>query len=276
MAAGLALMASALWGAADFGGGTFSRRLNPAVVMWVMQIFGALTALVAVVALGDFHLGGASLTWGVIGGLLGPAGLWAFYRALSIGSMGVVAPIASAGVVVPILFGVASGERPASLQVLGIAIALVGVILAAGPELDGGGSARQSVLLAAFAAVSFGLVSIALARGSQDSVGMTLFVGRLVNVVIVAAALALTRTAVRAGRRDLPGLALVGVGDVAANGLFGLASRTGMVSVVSVLASLYPVVTTLLAWHIHGERLRTVQVAGVAAAVAGVVLIGVA
>src|SRR6478672_84059 len=119
VAAGFALLASALWGAADFGGGTFSRRLNPAVVMWVMQIFGAITALVAVVALGDFHLGGGSLTWGIIGGVLGPAGLWAFYRALSIGSMGVVAPVASAGVIVPIMFGVASGERPAALQVVG-------------------------------------------------------------------------------------------------------------------------------------------------------------
>jgi drug/metabolite transporter (DMT)-like permease len=192
--------------------------------------------------------------------------------------MGVVSPIAALGVVVPVLAGLAKGERPAALQLVGIVVAVAGVVLASGPELSGRAGARP-VLLAAVAAVGFGVALLAIAEGSQHSTLMTLVTMRLTSVTLLAVALVVAlgrgtpRSEFALNPRDVGLVALVGLGDVAANLSFGLASRRDDVSVVSVLGSLYPVVTVLLARGLHGERLGRLQSAGVAGALAGVVLI---
>jgi drug/metabolite transporter (DMT)-like permease len=270
----LALLASVLWGTADYQGGVLARRLPPVTVTFLSQGFALVAVAVVTVAAGGLRPPGRYLLWGVACGLVGSAALVAFYRALAVGTMGVVAPIASVGVAVPVLSGLLAGERPHPLQLVGIAVAVAGVVLAGGPELRTGEPGRgRALALALLAGAGFGSVYVLLAHGSASSVAMTLLAQRSTNLLAVGAALAALRRPPLARPAQLPPLAFVGVADVAANAAFGLASRGGPVSVVAVLASLYPVVTALLArWLLH-ERLRQVQLVGVAAAIGGAALI---
>jgi drug/metabolite transporter (DMT)-like permease len=180
-----------------------------------------------------------------------------------------------------LLVGLAAGEAPSALQLAGIAIAVVGVVLACGPELGGAGrGGAVPLVLAAVAALGFGTVFVLLAEGSAGEgagvgdVVLVLLVMRVTSVVLLVGLALLRRgSAAGLGRTDLPGLALIGLFDVGANGTFAVASQSDLVSVTAVLASLYPVVTALLAWRVHRERLGRLQVAGVAAALLGVVLL---
>ncbi len=276
VAAALALLSSLLWGSADFLGGTVSRRLLPLLVVGASQLVGLVAVTTAAAVAGELDAPTTYLPWAIAAGLCGLVGLVAFYAALAMGTMGVVSPIAALGVVVPVAVGLARGERPGPLALVGIVLAVGGVVLASGPELSGRAGARPLVL-AVVAALGFGLALPFIAEGSQTSTLMTLVTMRAASVTVVAVLLAgmARRTPVRLGRSDLPMLALIGVGDAAANLAFGEASTTGLVSVVAVLGSLYPVVTVLLARVVHGERLGALQNAGVAAALGGVVLIAV-
>jgi drug/metabolite transporter (DMT)-like permease len=278
VAAVLALLSSLLWGSADFLGGTASRRHRATLVVGVSQAAGLVTALVVAAAAGAFGDDLGYLPWAVLAGCAGVVGLVSFYAGLAAGTMGVVSPIAATGVVIPVLYGLLRGEHPSGVQLVGIVVAVVGVVLASGPELSGRAGVRP-VVLAGVAAVGFGVALLAIAEGSRHSTLMTLVTMRTTSVLLLGCALgvALTRgfprDELRLGRRDLALVALVGVGDLAANLTFGLASRRGAVSVVAVLGSLYPVVTALLAGIVLHERLRRVQLAGVAGALSGVVLI---
>jgi drug/metabolite transporter (DMT)-like permease len=279
MSAVLALTASALWGTADFFGGHLSRRLPPLVVILVSQAF-ALAALLGTVALLGLPTAGGWLLWAVVAGVVGPLALGAFYRALSVGTMGVVAPVASTGVLVPVVVGLLAGERPSLLQLSGVAVAIAGVVLASGPDVRAARAAGASrgghpLLLALLAALGFGLVFAAIAAGSESTVLGTLVVQRLVNVAVTGLALLALRRAVDIDPRQLPSLAAIGLGDVAANAAYAVASTTGLVTVVAVLASLYPVVTALLARQVLQERLRRIQLGGVATAMGGVALLAV-
>lgn len=280
MAAVLALLSSLLWGSADFLGGSVSRRHRAALVVGVSQAVGLLAVLVVAGVAGAFGDDTGYVPWAMLSGIAGVVGLVSFYAALAAGTMGVVSPIAALGVVVPVLVGLARGERPGTLQVVGIVVAIAGVVLASGPELSGRAGARP-LLLAGVAAVGFGLALLAIAEGSRSSTVMTLVTMRTTSVTLLVAALLVAlgrgfpRAELRLGRADLLLVALVGIGDVSANLTFGLASTRGLVSVVAVLGSLYPVVTVLLARVLHGERLGTAQTVGVAGALGGVALIAV-
>ena len=285
MSAVYALVCSLLWGAADFGGGLLTRRLPALVVVVASQAAAALTLLAAVAATGGFDTGSPRLLYAVGAGLIGPVAMIAFYRALALGPMGVVSPLATVGVAVPVGVGLALGERPGILQVAGIAVAAVGVVLAGGPQLRGAPVQRTAVLLTLVAAFGFGGVMALMAQATTGVSGLllALLVQRLCNLVVGGTAL--LRAARRqpevyrladltgAGTRVYAGLVAVGLGDVAANGMFVLASRAGSVAVAAVLASLYPVVTALCARGVLGERLRPVQAAGSGLALAGAILL---
>jgi drug/metabolite transporter (DMT)-like permease len=277
----LALVSSVLWGTSDFMGGTASRRLPPvAVVIW-SELCGVAAIGVVAVATGAFTAPAGYLPWAVMGGIVGMLGIVAFYRALATGTMGVVAPIAAIGVAVPVFAGLLSGDRPAALQDAGLVVAILGVILASGPELQAGqdspaGDRRTSLrplLLACVAALGFGLVFIALDHGARTSTVMTLLAMRAVSVSVLVVTAAATRIPLRIVRADMPTLALVGVLDLGANATFAVATGHGLLALVSVLSSLYPAVTAILAAVLHGERLGKVQLAGVTGAITGVVLI---
>jgi len=268
----LSLLASLSWGTADFLGGTATRRLPVTGVVAVSQAFGLVGVVVVALATGAYGATPGYVGWALLGAVFGVVGLAAFYTALATGTMGVVAPIAALGVVVPVVVGLAEGDRPSAAQGVGVAVAIVGVVLASGPEVRAGAGGRP-LLLAAVAAVGFGTVIVCVARGARSDVTMTLLVMRLASVGALVGLAVVGRANLRVHRSDLPVLAAIGAGDVGANALFAVASRHGLLSIVSVLSSLYPAVTVLLARLVHAERMTIVQNAGVVAALAGVVLI---
>jgi drug/metabolite transporter (DMT)-like permease len=280
MPALLALLSSVLWGLSDFLGGTASRRLPVASVLGVSQLAGLLGLTAIALGTGALDTSRTYLLPALLAGAVGLCALAMFFQALSIGTMGVVAPVAALGVAVPVVVGLAQGEDPSTVQVAGIVVAVLGVVLASGPELSGSGAGgARALLLAVGAALGFGVVILLVAEASEGPdtglVVMTLVTMRLTSVGLLV--LLLLATVRRRGweidvrRGDLPLLAVTGGADAAANGTYALASRSSLLSVAAVLASLYPVVTALLAYRVHGERLRRVQVAGV-----GVTLVGVA
>ncbi len=267
----LALASSAVWGTSDFFGGLMAKRLPAVAVVGITQ--GLAFLLLCVVVLVRLALGhppewGSWVGWAVLAGVSGSSGLVAFYTALASGTMGVVAPIASMGVLVTVGLGVASGETPSAWVWVGIAVAVVGIVLASGPEISGAVSPRP-VLLACVAAAAFGLGLFSLDRGSRDSLLMTLWGMRFTSVLIFALAALVLRSVGGAGRAHLLPLAVIGSADLLANTLFATASSRGQVSVASVLGSLYPVATILLARFVLGERLRPIQQIGVVLALAG-------
>ena len=278
MAAALALLSSLLWGTADFFGGLYTRRLAAVVVVLVSQAIALVLIVPTVWVTGGFDDPSGYFWWGVAAGIVGPMGLISFYVALSIGVMGVVSPIAATGIVVPVLWGLVGGERPSGLQLAGIAVGFVGVVLASGPDVPRDDHAARkthatSIVLALVAALGFGAAFVCLDGGGHYSVGMTLLVQRATSVLLLAIPVVLVTRLAGLRRRDLPGLAGVGAGDAAANGTFALSSTLGMLSVTSVLASLYPVATLLLARTVLGERLTRLQAYGVALALVGIVLL---
>lgn len=274
-AALLALLASAAWGAADFAGGVASRRLHVAVVMAVVQVFGAGGMLVGVLVRGVPPVADAIVP-GLAAGVLGAVAFPAFYRALAVGTMGVIAPILATSAVVPIAFGVVGGERPGSLQALGGALALAGVLLASRAPGVGGARSTRGVPLALLATGVVGLELVLLDRGAAAdawwTVAATRWTSCALTLVVVAALLASRRVALPP-RRDAAVLGAIGVADTGANLAFAIAAATGLLSLVAVLGSLAPVVTVALARAALGERLSGGQGGGVALAMVGVALI---
>ncbi|WP_353950235.1 DMT family transporter [Knoellia sp. S7-12] len=271
----LALASSAVWGTSDFFGGLMAKRLPAVAVVGITQSLAFVLLCVVVLvrlALGHPPEWGSWVGWAMLAGLSGATGLVAFYTALASGTMGVVAPIASMGVLVTVGLGVASGDTPSSWVWVGIAVAVIGIVLASGPEVSGAVSPRP-VLLACVAALGFGLALFSLDRGSRDSMLMTLWGMRGTSVVIFAAAAVVLRSVGGAGRTHLVPLAFIGSADLLANVLFATASSRGQVSIASVLGSLYPIATILLARIVLKERLQRIQQIGVVFALAGAAII---
>ncbi|MFI9045700.1 EamA family transporter [Streptomyces sp. NPDC053427] len=285
MTAVFALATSLLFGLADFGGGLLTRRLNPLTVVVVSQTLASLVLGAVVLATGGWQEAGPQLWFAVAAGVVGPAAMLCFYRALALGPMGVVSPLGSLGtVMVPLGVGIVAGERPGLVQVAGMIVAVIGVLLAGGPRLSGASVARQTIALTLIAAFGFGAVMTLIAQASTTVTGLflALFVQRVCNVAVGGAALyattrrgtpALPEGGFTALRGSLPALAFIGIADVAGNGTYALAAQSGPVTIAAVLASLYPVVTALAALGLLKERMRAVQTAGASLALVGTVLL---
>ena len=277
MIALIALFTSLLWGTADYFGGALSKERKVLGVVGASQALGLVVALFFVAGTGEwrkqlFGWHGYGI-YAVIAGYVGFLALLAFYAALASGTMGVVSPIASLGVIVPVVVSLFRGERPNGLQLVGISIAILGVVAASGPELSGAAGVK-SVLLAVLAGVGFGTALTFMQLGSRVSALMTMTTMRLVTVFTLAIILIFLPRLVDVRRTDIPLLALIGIFDVAANVLLGVASTRGMFSIVVVLGSMYPLMTVLLAAKLQHERLARIQYLGIAFSLLGVALIG--
>lgn len=276
MASLLALLSSILWGAADFYGGNLSKRYQALAVTAVSQAFGLLTGVIIILVSSSWLM--PTLDWdnyflsGVLAGLFGFVGLISFYSGLATGRMGVVSPIASLSVLIPLTIAFISGEKPSNIQILGMSIALFGAVCASGPEFKGGFAAKP-ILLAVVAAVGFGFAVTFIAKGSASSAIMTMTSMRFTTFIIAIILFIRYRTFGGFTKKDLPILILIGGADFIANLLLGVATTKGLVSLAVVLASLFPIVTALLAFKLLHERLHKVQYLGVAFAIMGVALI---
>jgi uncharacterized membrane protein len=213
----------------------------------VSQSAGFVALLVALAVAGG-GMNGRSFALGFAAGVGGGAGLAAFYRALAVGTMSIVSPVVACGAIVP---SVEESRAPARER-------------------------AQAVLLAAVAAVCLGLFTYFLGLGSREGSALSTLVGARVGSLICLLLLAARlRAPLRVGRAAAAPVAAIGLADVGANALFALASGRGLLALVSVLGSLYPVTTVLLAHVVLGERLTRFQRAGVGVALAGVAALSV-
>jgi drug/metabolite transporter (DMT)-like permease len=275
----LALAASGAWGVSDFLGGLKSRQLALLSVLTLSQPLGLVAVGVLLLVRGTPPPTADFVPFGMLAGVTGLVGLAAFYQAMAIGTISIVAPIGATSAVVPVVYGLATGERAAPVQVLGIGLALLGVVLASQPQqAHAARDARQAALsvgLAVVAALAFGAFFIALHQASQQDVLWPAFVQRGTSSLLLLLTAAWLRPTLRVGWPHGPGLIGVGLLDVAANILYAAASTTGLVSLAAMLSSLYPVVTVLLARVVLHERLSRLQQGGVASALLGIALIAV-
>jgi len=269
--AALALAAAASWGVGDFFGGLKSRSLNPVAILIVAQPIGLTLLGVWVAARGQGPPGSAVL-WACLASVLGTTGLIAFYLGMAAGALSIVAPIAGAGAAIPVIWGLAGGDHPSGYQELGFAAALIGVVLASFERKPEAARLAAGVGWAAIAMLAFGAYYIPMHAASHGDFLWAAFIFRLTSTTLIAAAWLVLRPP-RARRADLPVLASIGILDTGGNVFFAAASAKGLVSVVSILASLYPVVTVLLARAVLKERVHRSQELGIALALAGIVLI---
>jgi drug/metabolite transporter (DMT)-like permease len=211
--------------------------------------------------------------WAIPAALSGTLGLYAYYRGMATGTMAVVAPIAGASAVVPVVFGIATGDRPHGVQIAGIACAIVGVALAAQEHQTGERRLAAGVGLAILAAIGFGFYFPPMHAAGEADAWWASLVFRISSTLIVVGAVVIRRPRLRLRGRPLLVVAGVGVGDTLGNLLFAASSGHGIVSLTSVLASLYPVVTVLLAAVVLKERVARAQLAGIVLTLTGVGLI---
>ena len=273
----LALSASLCWGFADFAGGLFSRRIPAVLVVLVLETGGLIGILLVLAVTREAAPGLETILLAALAGVFGTAGLVCFFRGMAVGSMAVVAPVfASGAAVVPAVFGLATGDSVSALVGVGITLAALGILLASlesEHEAEASRQTRRAVgwaLLGALGAAVFVIASDAAADGS---ILWLLLVARAAAVPFLAVGVVLTGAARRPAGRDLLAIGAVGLLDLAAGALFGLATTEGALAVVAVLGAMYPVITATLARTVLHERIRRIQVAGVCLALLGVVFV---
>ncbi|HEU4452739.1 MAG TPA: DMT family transporter [Longimicrobium sp.] len=274
----LALFSSLAYGAADFMGGLASRRTSTMPVVVFSQAAGLVLLLLALPLLGSAAPSAADLAWGAAGGVAGGIGVGMLYHALSIAAMSVVAPVtAVTAIAVPVVAGLALGERPGALAMVGVGLAAVAIaLISREPAPDRPvllGIRGPGVAMALGAGLAIGVFYVALERTSGDAGLWPLVAARTASVALLAGFGAGTRRALRPERGAWAMIAGGGALDMLANVLYLLAVRQGMLSVVAPLSSLYPGATVLLAWIVLGERLHWFQWLGVACAAVAVGLI---
>ena len=273
MGIALALGASLTWGLADFFGPLQGRVLGALRTLVYVQV-GGLAGIALIVAVRAAGPADAVALLAIPAALSGTLGLFAYYRGIAVGAISIVAPVAGVSAVVPVVVGIASGESPSVWQLAGIACALVGVFLAAlEPRSDRETRLAAGFGLAVLAAIGFGgYFPFMHAAGNADFWWAAL-IFRITSTAVILLAVAARRPGVRVPLRILPWLALIGCGDMFGNLLFAAASTSGLVSITSVLASLYPIVTVVLARLVLAERVARSQEAGIVLTLAGVALI---
>jgi drug/metabolite transporter (DMT)-like permease len=270
----LGLASSVAWGISDFLGGLQSRRISALTVLLVSQPVGLVLALGVALTFGGDPLSGRDALIGAAAGAAAVLALGAFYRAMALGSVSVVATIGALGVLVPVTAGLIRGDRPAAIQAAGAVAGIVGVVLVARePDPEWRAAGRVSIGLAALAALGFGAFFLGLDAASGPQPAWTIVAARVGGVATLAIVAAYARPSMRIDRALMPALLTIGCFDVLANSLFAVATNHGLLSLVSVAGSLYSAVTVLLARFVLGERLAASQRAGVVVALTGVVLI---
>jgi len=276
----LALLSSALWGTADFFGGKLSKKYAPILVLGMTQAIGLLFGITLVLLNGElfgsnppnaFGDGGYFFA-GAIAGVMGYIGLICLYAGLSTGRMGVVSPISALSAVIPLTVALVTGEVLTTAQGIGVVTAMAGAFCASGPELSQGLSPKP-IFLALGAAAGFGTAMTFMAIGSQSSALMTMVMMRATTFVVTVALAIRYKTVGNFEKSEIPILVFIGISDFLANLLLGVATNFGLVSLVMVLGSIYPIITALLAFLILKERLHRIQYFGIVLAVAGVALI---
>lgn len=270
----LAALSSLVYGTADFAGGMASRRNDGLVVTVVSQTFGCVVLVAALVLWPEVTVHPADLWWGAFAGVGGGLGLMCFYPALARGPMSVVAPTtAVCSAIVPLLVGLATGDRPAPLALVGVLLAIPAIVMVARESGSHGRAEPRIVAMAVLAGVGFGTFFIGMAQTSSHAGMWPLAGARVASIGLVGLVCVATRRSLRPTEGTTGLVAVAGMLDLVANALYLLAATRGLLSVVSVLGSLYPAATVILAVLFLHERLAKSQWVGVALAALAVALV---
>jgi drug/metabolite transporter (DMT)-like permease len=267
-----ALSAATAWGSGDFTGGLASRRVGPFHTVLISYSVGLLLLLIVALARLEKLPPIADLVWGALAGISGMIGLVFLFHGFAIGRMGIVAPVSAVlAAALPVVVTALTEGLPRDLQLIGFGSALASIWLLSRPESFG--RRPEGFGVALLAGLGFGGFFTILDQVGDSAVFWPLVAGRLATCGLMVAFALSTGKPIIPPSSPLGLLALAGVLDVGGNLLFLLAIRSGRLDVASVLASLYPAVTAILARLIASERLTRLQVIGVAVAVLSIVMI---
>jgi drug/metabolite transporter (DMT)-like permease len=274
----LSLVSALLYGVADFAGGHASRKNSVFAVMVLSQAVGIVVALACAPIVGPNAPRLDDMAWGAAGGVSGCLGIMALYRGLALHTAAIVSPLSAlVGAILPAAFGLLIGERPSGLALVGAALCLPAILLLAYEKGESKDRAkmRSSFLYGLVAGIGFGGFFIAVSRSSSASGLWPLVFSRAASLSIVAAIAIFGRRGFTVSRADRPIAAFAGAADMLANVCFLLASRGSLLFLVTLITSLYPAPTVLLARIFHGQRISFPRAAGIAFALAGVALMGI-
>jgi drug/metabolite transporter (DMT)-like permease len=269
----LGLLAAIAYGASDFIGGHTSTRVSP----WPVLVWGQLVALVGMLIALPFlpgHVSGSTLMWGLLAGVGSGIGSIALYHGLSSARMNVVAPLS--GVVaaaLPVLVGLATGDRPHALALSGVALALGAIVLVSLTRAEDEPGRSSGVVEGLVAGLGFALLFIGLQRPGSKAGAWPLLLAEIAAVSVIFGAALGTGQPIRLVRHAFSGTAAAGVLAFAATLLYLISTRHGLLSIVAVLVSLYPALTVILAAVVLRERSTRLQVAGMLGAALSVALI---
>lgn len=272
MSALFALMSAGTFGVADFIGGLATRRSRSAVsVVLLSELLGLGFLIILVVIIGG-DLQDEDVFWAGTAGVAGVLGLVLLYRGFATGTVSVVAPIAGLGAaILPLAWGLATGERPSWIAGIGVAMALGAVALISGASNLSDFRARAGVPEGVVAGVMFGVFFILISQATSPEVWLVA-IARIASILVLVVIVVVGRMSVR----PAPGIGWMivaaGLGDVIANLFFLIAERRGLLSLVAVISALYPATTILLARIVLKERMTTLQKVGLGLAAAGVAL----
>lgn len=266
------LASAATWGVADFSGGLATRRTPVLTVALLSQIMGGVMLILLALVRAERLPSMGDAGWGCAAGLMGLFGLIAFYRAMAVGQMGVVAPVTAvlcAGL--PVVVGMFTQGWPGPTRLIGFAVALAGIGVISRPPGEAGRPAGLG--LAIVAGICFGGFLVCIAQVQSQAVFWPLAVARSASIAVMLVLVLAGRRVVRPGKKGLFLMALIGIMDAWGNAFFVLSEQTGRLDVAGALASLYPATTVLLALFILKERLARMQGIGVLLALVAVPLI---
>jgi drug/metabolite transporter (DMT)-like permease len=271
------LLVAASFGSGDFLGGLASREGNTVTVLATAQLAALVGATVVALVAGG-PLPGSVVLFGIGAGVLSVTALGCLYQGLAIGQIGEVAPVAAVvSAVIPVVWGLTTGERPPALALVGGALAVVAAgLITLERDEQLGIRVGRALLLAVAAGVGFGTSFILFAASSHHSAFWPVLTARVAAVVCVGVVVLASRAPKSLPSR--PRIRAIGAGllDVLATALLLVAVRLGLVAVVAPVAALAPAFTVLGAWWYLRERASWVQGGGLVLALIGLVLIATA
>ncbi|MDP9256941.1 MAG: DMT family transporter [Actinomycetota bacterium] len=269
----LALSSSFMWGFADYLGGLQTRSRQVLSVVLISQAAGFVVIATIVVLRGVGWPGAQAMLPAAVAGVMGALCIVTFYLALSYGPVSIVAPVLASSACIPVVYGLARGERPSALQLAGLAATLVGVMLVSWSDDDDDARGRRGIGFGVIAAVLLGTLLVFFSRASAVDPYWAPFVLRAVSMSTVGAFIVVRGFVPRVDGRGLAVIASIGVLDVLANLAYSVSTTLQLLSITAVLSSLFPVVTVALA-RIHlGERVTRVQGTGSVITMLGVLLV---
>jgi drug/metabolite transporter (DMT)-like permease len=269
----LALSASLMWGLADYAGGLLTRSREVFSIVLFSQLAGLVVIAAVVAGRGVGWPGTEAMLPAALAGVLGAFTIVVFYLALSYGPVSIVAPVMAASAAIPVVYGLATGERPSHLQLAGLVITLAGVILVSLTTGDGHARGRRGIAFGILAAILLGTLLVIFSRAADADAYWAPLVLRASSIATTIAIVLVRRVRVRVERGVLVVIAAVGALDMLANLAYGVATTLQLLAITAVLSSLFPFVTVVLA-HVHlGERVTRLQRGGSVLMMAGVLFV---